>query len=54
MTGIEHYQSRISEALERIQFPQEPAELYEPIRYTLALGGKRMRPVLVLMGADLL
>lgn len=54
MTGIEHYQSRISEALERIQFPQQPAELYEPIRYTLALGGKRMRPVLVLMGADLL
>jgi geranylgeranyl diphosphate synthase type II len=54
MTGIEHYQSLISEALERIQFPPEPAELYEPIRYTLALGGKRMRPVLVLMGADLL
>lgn len=30
-----------------------PEGLYEPIRYILGLGGKRMRPVLVLMSADL-
>ncbi|MBL0048774.1 MAG: polyprenyl synthetase family protein [Bacteroidetes bacterium] len=30
-----------------------PAELYEPISYTLLLGGKRMRPVLLLMACDL-
>lgn len=33
--------------------PARPASLYEPIRYTLALGGKRMRPLLTLMGAGL-
>lgn len=31
----------------------KPEELYEPIRYTIALGGKRMRPALVLMAAEL-
>ncbi len=32
---------------------QEPKNLYEPIRYILDLGGKRMRPVLTLMTADM-
>jgi geranylgeranyl diphosphate synthase type II len=31
-----------------ITIPSEPQKLYEPIRYTLASGGKRIRPVLVL------
>ena len=30
----------------------EPKNLYEPIEYILELGGKRLRPVLVLMGAE--
>ncbi|RYY60064.1 MAG: polyprenyl synthetase family protein [Chitinophagaceae bacterium] len=34
-------------------FPQEPASLYEPNRYFLKLGGKRVRPVGVLMGNEL-
>jgi len=33
--------------------PETPAHLYDPIRYTMNLGGKRMRPVLVLSGASL-
>ncbi len=33
--------------------PAEPKNLYEPIRYTLLHGGKRMRPLLTLMGAGL-
>ncbi|MFC2127762.1 polyprenyl synthetase family protein [Bacteroidota bacterium] len=33
-------------------FVTEPKNLYEPITYILDLGGKRLRPVLVLMGAD--
>lgn len=33
--------------------PSHPAGLYEPIKYTLSLGGKRMRPLLTLMGAGL-
>jgi geranylgeranyl diphosphate synthase type II len=34
-------------------YPEDPAELYEPIRYIMELGGKRIRPVLVLLSADL-
>jgi geranylgeranyl diphosphate synthase type II len=33
--------------------PASPPSLYEPIRYTLASSGKRMRPLLTLMGAGL-
>jgi geranylgeranyl diphosphate synthase type II len=33
--------------------PASPANLYEPIRYILSAGGKRMRPLLTLMGAGL-
>src|SRR6476646_3319111 len=34
-------------------FPQEPASLYNSGRYFLQLGGKRIRPVLCLMGNEL-
>lgn len=30
-----------------------PANLYQPIEYTLNMGGKRLRPVMLLMGCDL-
>ena len=29
-----------------MSFERQPAELYEPIRYVLSMGGKRIRPVL--------
>lgn len=32
--------------------PKQPIDLYSPIAYTMALGGKRLRPVLVLMSRD--
>ncbi len=34
-------------------FPQEPASLYDPGEYFLGLGGKRIRPVMCLMGNEL-
>lgn len=34
-------------------FPTEPANLYEPVTYFLSLGGKRVRPLLALIAADL-
>lgn len=43
----------VSEALEQLRLPAEPAGLYDPVRYTLSLGGKRLRPLLVLMGCEL-
>lgn len=34
-------------------FPQEPVNLYEPCRYLLSLGAKRVRPALCIMGNEL-
>ena len=39
--------------IEQLGLPKEPARLYEPIEYILSLGGKRMRPVLALMGCNM-
>jgi geranylgeranyl diphosphate synthase type II len=39
--------------LAALDYGQEPAALYEPIRYIMALGGKRIRPLLTLMSAHL-
>ncbi|WDF70822.1 polyprenyl synthetase family protein [Sphingobacterium oryzagri] len=38
---------------EKIEFPTTPENLYDPIRYILSLSGKRIRPLLVLMGSTL-
>ncbi|MCK7555304.1 polyprenyl synthetase family protein [Chitinophaga sedimenti] len=35
------------------QFPETPSSLYDPAQYILSLGGKRVRPVLALMGNEL-
>lgn len=35
------------------RYGDQPTDLYEPIRYLMALGGKRLRPVLTLLGASL-
>jgi geranylgeranyl diphosphate synthase, type II len=43
----------INQELERIPLSQQPVELYDPIAYILALGGKRLRPVLTLMCSSL-
>lgn len=44
------YLTAVEEHLKQLSLPDHPANLYEPIRYFLTIGGKRMRPVLVLMG----
>lgn len=36
-----------------LPFPETPATIYDPCRYFLQLGGKRIRPVLCLMGNEL-
>src|SRR5512133_346301 len=46
-------QSIISMELEKIRMSDQPAELYDPIRYILTLGGKRLRPTLALMCCSL-
>lgn len=39
---------QVKKLFEEEQFIHEPRELYEPIEYTLRLGGKRIRPVMLL------
>ncbi|MDP9076728.1 MAG: polyprenyl synthetase family protein [Bacteroidota bacterium] len=53
MKKLEDLQAIISEAVKKLNFPEYPAALYEPISYILSLGGKRMRPALLLMACDL-
>ena len=43
---------RVEAELQTLLLPDEPAELYEPVRYVLAGGGKRIRPALVLLAAE--
>lgn len=50
---MQHLQQLVIEAIEKSQFPETPTNLYDPIRYILTLGGKRVRPVLTLMAAEL-
>jgi len=47
------YLAHIEQELATYDFGSRPAELYDPIRYVLALGGKRIRPVLTLMASEL-
>lgn len=53
MFGNPYYAEKISHALENIKLPETPKNLYEPIHYILSLSGKRIRPQLVFMGAQL-
>ena len=43
----------ITDFFKKIAFNKEPQNLYNPIYYTLSQGGKRLRPRLVLMSAEL-
>lgn len=42
----------INKAIESLNWQKEPRGLYEPIEYTLASGGKRLRPTLALTAAE--
>lgn len=53
MHSIYQYQEFISTYLEQQAQRKEPRNLYEPIEYILSLGGKRIRPVLTLMTAEI-
>jgi geranylgeranyl diphosphate synthase type II len=53
MHTFEELSERFIEHFRQEHFPLQPATLYEPNRYFLNLGGKRIRPVLCLMGNEL-
>ncbi|MBL7113402.1 MAG: polyprenyl synthetase family protein [Bacteroidales bacterium] len=53
MLGFSEAQHIINERLNKLSLKNEPVELYEPVRYILSIGGKRLRPALVLMSCSL-
>ena len=53
MYAITELTQKINNAVENIQYHAEPKNLYDPIRYILSIGGKRVRPLLMLMGYNL-
>ncbi len=50
---MEIYRNAFLKYLSEQQIEKEPDNLYTPIDYIMGLGGKRIRPVLVLMSCDL-
>ncbi len=46
---VEEYRKLIEAEIRQQKFGAQPKSLYEPIRYIMALGGKRLRPLLTLL-----
>ena len=53
MNNLKFYLEEVNRIFAEECFVYEPCELYEPIDYTLRLGGKRIRPTLLLASAAL-
>lgn len=50
--SIAKYHQLYSEFLSQNAFVGEPNNLYEPMKYIMELGGKRIRPILCLVGTE--
>lgn len=48
--NISELRDSINAKIATLKYGEEPIELYEPIQYIMSLGGKRMRPLLALLG----
>lgn len=53
MLIIEQYRDEFAEFLKENVTKTKPATLYEPMYYILNLGGKRIRPILTMLSADI-
>lgn len=53
MLKTHDFQSIIDDGIHQLTFPKTPANLYDPLRYFLKLGGKRTRPTLTLLACEL-
>ena len=50
---IDHWKKQIEAEIKKQAFGRQPKSLYEPIRYIMALGGKRLRPLLTVLSYSL-
>ena len=53
MHSIAELTEKVTTALEQLPYDRQPQGLYAPIKYVLSLGGKRIRPVLMLMAYNM-
>jgi geranylgeranyl diphosphate synthase type II len=53
MYNSEEILKRVNAALDALSYDRQPASLYDPVKYVLSLGGKRIRPVLMLLTYNL-
>ena len=53
MIDLLPYQQSIEKAISNLNFPDQPNNLYDPLKYFMKIGGKRMRPILALMACEL-
>ena len=53
MQSFELLSQKFALHFDKRHFPEQPSSLYDPNEYFLKLGGKRIRPVLCLMGNEL-
>jgi geranylgeranyl diphosphate synthase, type II len=51
--SFEPFLKAITQQVSLIEYGQQPVELYDPIRYIMSLGGKRLRPLLTVLSANL-
>jgi len=49
---LSHIKKLIENEIRQLLLPMEPVSLYRPMRYTIAAGGKRLRPVLLLLSCE--
>lgn len=54
MLDLNEYRKMANDEIAAIPYPATPKGLYEPISYTMDLGGKRLRPALVMMACEAL
>ena len=53
MLNSEQILNLVNNYLDNLPYDRKPSSLYDPIRYVLSLGGKRIRPVLMLLSYNL-
>jgi len=53
MYTFNELQTQIQDRIDTLEFSTPPEGLFEPMKYILSIGGKRLRPILVLMAANL-
>ncbi len=54
MYNTDEILAKLNDAIANIEYPLQPVGLYEPIKYVLSIGGKRIRPAFMLLAAQAL